>query len=61
MAGTWEESVSEEAGREISGEAVHAANEKKTENHQELQRRHAGTLPIGDVSQGVIMGGGGWR
>ena len=51
--------MSEEAGREISGEAVHAANEKKTENHQELQRRHAGTLPIGDVSQGVMMGGGG--
>jgi len=44
LAGTWEETVSEEAGGEISGKAVDAANKKEAKNCQELEKRHAGTL-----------------
>merc|ERR1719222_1033489 len=46
--------VSEEAGGDISGKAVDAANKKEAENCQELEKRHAG---IGDLSERVMMGG----
>merc|ERR1719222_667019 len=53
LAAGREEAVSEEAGGDISGKAVDAANKKEAENYQELEKRHVGTLSIGDLSERV--------